>query len=102
MKYIIYEINGIPSPVLFPDHIPHRNIAVALSGFYSRALVSAGFFTADLGAHGQSESLNLSSREEDTPIITNFLRPFVPFVPSVVDSESTPCSQPSSLLTLNS
>lgn len=82
MKYIIFEIDGLPSPVLFPEYVPHSTVALSLQSEEAKAghavrAVSAGFcFRAKadrVQIHGRSESLNLDSRPEDSQIIAALL-----------------------------
>lgn len=69
MKYLMFEVNGIPAPVLFPDHVKHSEVAAA-SKFFD-TVASAGF--VEIGetvrTYGQSVGLNLSSRPEDARFI---------------------------------
>jgi len=65
MKYIIAmnEDLEIEFPVLFPDAIQHADVTVERS-----TVVSAGFFDG-ISCWGQSVSLGLCSRPEDTKIV---------------------------------
>lgn len=82
-KYIMFEdAEYIPSPVLFNDHMIHKEVAQRLGR--TGPLMSAGFVDISIdpkdgrviaSAYGTSESLNLSARpEKDSEIITDMLR----------------------------
>jgi hypothetical protein len=63
MKYIIFEMDGIDSPVIFPPWVHHKTIAHNLSG----KVISAGFIRMGEGSGrlyvwGQSKSLGVKSR----------------------------------------
>ena len=70
MKYIIIELNGIESPVIFPPWVQHSSAAKWCLG----TLLSAGFIRRDEGGRlyvwGESKSLKLKSRPvEDLDLI---------------------------------
>lgn len=83
-KYIMFDDVefDLPSPVLFNDHMIHREVAQHLRR--TGSLVSAGFVDIRIDptdgrvtatCYGKSESLNLPSRpEKDGNIITDMLR----------------------------
>jgi hypothetical protein len=75
MKYIMYEENGIETPILFPPVIEHSVIARNLN--VEIKLISAGFVyltnTNSVLAEGRSHSLDLRSRLEDSKIIHDWL-----------------------------
>ncbi len=72
MKYIVVLSDGFEGPIMFPDYFTHKEVAG------NRKVVSAGFcdFTADQDgtikgcAFGESTSLKLKSREEDSRLLT--------------------------------
>ena len=73
-KYVIVKVEDKQIPILFPDLIPHRKMA------YGGKPVSAGFFGVKVAdnklsvwVYGDSETLHLSSRPEDSDIIEKFL-----------------------------
>jgi len=68
MKYIIVNRQGLPSAILFAEHVNHSD-AINQKDI---APISAGFCTLKNGAvtvTGESNSLNLQSRPEDAAII---------------------------------
>ena len=72
MKYVIFSMNGIEVPVIFTGLTAHSYMTEKLSDWKP---VSAGFvsLTEDgLIAYGDSVTLGISSREEDTQIINRF------------------------------
>jgi len=87
MKYIIFDIGDIGDielPVVFPDLIQHSDVVAKSAWGKEGTPVSAGFFEihAPAGlqpdnmyiARGESISLNLKSRPEDSDILTKFFR----------------------------
>ena len=75
MKYIMYDRQGIETPILFPPTVEHDVMANKTGS--SWRLLSAGFVTIGpaglIVASGHSHSLNLKSREEDGDIIARWL-----------------------------
>ena len=74
MKYIIVETpDGFDTPIIFPDWISHNEMKVKIPG----KVVSAGFITKDdsgnLVCSGHSVTLGISSREEDSNIISTMM-----------------------------
>ena len=72
MKYIIFDMDGIEIPVIFPGITMHNRIANGLSLWEP---ISAGFVSLIEGkimAYGDSESLGIMSRKEDSQIINRF------------------------------
>jgi hypothetical protein len=61
-KYIIASISGVLTPIVFPEHLVHADVADALG---ARGKVSgAGFCTVDdegYHCYGESTSLNVKS-----------------------------------------
>ena len=65
VKYIIFENNGVETPIVFPDTLAHVDMA------QGREIVSAGFvdfyrvgdFVA-VGCYGESVSLKVASRKQ--------------------------------------
>jgi len=93
MKYIIFDIDNIELPVVFPDLIQHSDVVAKSSqqDSFNRwgiegTPVSAGFFEIQPDyimlppgsniyvARGESLSLKLESRPEDSQILTKFFR----------------------------
>ena len=71
MKYIIFDMDGMEIPVIFPGITMHSRIADRLSW----NPVSAGFVSLIEGkfmAYGGSMSLGIMSREEDAQTINSF------------------------------
>lgn len=62
MKYIMFKINGGELPVIFPPEIIHKQMARNIGA----EVISAGHITSDLGCYGESETLGIKSRIEDT------------------------------------
>lgn len=83
-KYVIFDIDGLEQPIVFPELITHRDLAMRIRG----EPVSAGFVVlttttvegtiepkAEAGyyCYGRSESLNLDSRPEDSDILNKLI-----------------------------
>jgi hypothetical protein len=84
MKYVMLNIDGMPSPILFPEYVQHADIAKALRSILPNARVeSAGFVDSDYAAfivrETGSESLNLGPGAQDAQTIGLHLEP--PHVP---------------------
>lgn len=61
LKYILVELGHIPTPIMFPDHIGHDEMARMIGG----KVLSAGFVSGDeLIPHGKSVSLGIEHNEE--------------------------------------
>jgi hypothetical protein len=88
MKYVIFEIEGMPTAVLFPESVEHIDIAYGLQHRMQKSkkvcdLVSAGFFNVTndpspwengldrlkVETFGHSQSLNLGPQPGDAEII---------------------------------
>jgi hypothetical protein len=77
VKYICFEtpVYEIPSIIMFPAWIEHRKMVQSLDG----KILSAGFarlpdaLNPEAFCYGQSTSLNLWSRPEDTVILRKML-----------------------------
>ena len=67
MKYIIFENDGLPCPVIFSKTVTHSDMANKVKGLGKP--ISAGFVSGELTAWGESSSLNLKSRKQDTQLI---------------------------------
>lgn len=71
MKYIIDELGGA---CIFPDYLIHKDVGRA----FTEAIVGAGFLSVDhrgrACCYGESISLNIKSREEDSQLVTEFLK----------------------------
>jgi hypothetical protein len=69
MKYVMLRLDGGELlPLLFPEFMQHSHMAQSVPA----TVVSAGRVDLENGmiaAHGLSNSLNVSSREEDSGII---------------------------------
>lgn len=80
MKYILFDHDGMPAPVLFPDHLGHDFMWDKLR----LPVMGAGFVDVrDGSVHGRSESLNLGPGANDTVIMraclaTNPIQPTKP------------------------
>lgn len=79
-KYIVVEFNGLETPILFPAHVGHDDMARSL-GITADDVVSAGFvhiypLRGDclvVKAIGESITLKVASREEDADLIRKAL-----------------------------
>ena len=76
MKYIVIDNNGMDDVILFPPWRKHDEMVLQLSVDVSK-VVSAGFVKCDDAGHlycyGESVSLRVKSRKEDTDLITRQL-----------------------------
>ena len=74
-KYIIASIGGVQTPIVFPEHLIHAEVAMA---FFALGKVSgAGFCTVDdegYHCYGESTSLNVKSNyDADSKKLTMML-----------------------------
>jgi hypothetical protein len=72
MKYLLIEINGVPSPILFPDHVPHKVVAGMIDDVQATEVKSAGFVKMENGklqTYGYSEGLRLTANPVDVVFI---------------------------------
>lgn len=88
MKYVIFDVDGIDVPVVFPEVIQHYQVVVNTTWGEKAKPVSAGKVSIyvklnGLGdevvsyeAHGESISLGLKSRPEDSNILTKYFENF--------------------------
>lgn len=85
MKYIMYCDGQNYRPIIFPDEIVHmdmaRGLERSLSALHNFLPISAGFVQIggtiagrhfETKVYGESETLNLKSREEDSKIISQY------------------------------
>ena len=83
-KYIIINVLGQETPILFPETMSHSTVAYTLG--LGTEPVSAGFWMALVDpdengagvrykAYGESYTLKLMSRPEDTDILNRFFNP---------------------------
>lgn len=73
MKYVVFEIDGLQQPILFPEFIEHQTMALKFAG---KKVISAGmvFFRDGIVCTGDSFSLNVKSRGElDSDLIFRHL-----------------------------
>jgi hypothetical protein len=79
VKYIIVDQGGLDIPLVFSEILVHAEVAraypgrVVSAGFVSFRASPDGDLTAD--AWGESISLNVASRPEDSGIITKLILP---------------------------
>lgn len=93
-KYVMFVLtrtkerdDGVHLPVIFPTHIMHSDMGDLMRGYgisngyqenryYQQVQpVSAGFIDLnDLRCFGESESLELKSREQDSEIIREYMK----------------------------
>ena len=79
-KYIIIMISGIETPILFPETMNHSDVARGLCFGSVDNVVSAGFWNTtvttdgyvEYHAWGDSYTLKMKSREEDSAILNRF------------------------------
>lgn len=91
VKYIIVEINGLETPVLFPNWVEHHHVAQAFGG--KDRVLSAGFVDIEgdpeplgkaseifpsrhglkVSCHGRSQTLGKESKDNDRIFIQNLL-----------------------------
>lgn len=74
MKYVIIDGYLNELPVLFPGEVSHDVVAASLSSM--GAVVAAGFVdlvAGEVSAHGNSHSLKIGSRPQDSVIIEQYL-----------------------------
>ena len=64
------EIQGIETPVLFPEWVPHDTIWNRMN---RPPVVSAGFCTEDFDCYGESVSLDKKSRSVDSSIVQSMM-----------------------------
>lgn len=72
MKYIVLDGQYGDAPIIFPDSMEHR----AFSQAFDAEVVSAGFVTFGFGkvqCYGQSVSLNVASRSEDSALVARLI-----------------------------
>lgn len=79
-KYIIINISGLETPILFPENMNHSDVARAIGFGSIDNVVSAGFWNTttttdgyvEYHAWGDSYTLQIKSREEDSAILNRF------------------------------
>lgn len=80
MKYVMVKCGDFYAPVVFRDLVSHADAAKAFLAGQDRRhspgeIVSAGFYDlVNRKAHGSSASLEVSSRPEDSELVTAFLQ----------------------------
>ena len=77
MKYLIYmnKKYGIETPLIFPKFLNHKEVANKIDS--SNIPISAGFCDVidnKFKAHGRSQSLNISSREQDSRLLNLMMK----------------------------
>lgn len=81
MKYIVFEEDDAPVPMIFEKRLHHDAVAKGIEHAYMRSNdksafpISAGFcnfYNGEWFTEGRSESLNLDSRPEDAAILNKF------------------------------
>lgn len=75
MKYIMIDIDGLPTPILFASTMQHKDIADC---FGKNEILSAGFVTIDgekdkVHVFGRSDGLKKKIRRGDASLIHMFL-----------------------------
>ena len=71
-KYVCFQNGYGEHIVIFPNLMQHANMVFNL-GVMGRP-ISAGFINKDLVCYGESTSLKLKAREEDTEIVKEMFR----------------------------
>lgn len=85
LKYVILSVNDIPTPVVFPAHLQHDAMVPsgACGGQLIHRVISAGFcevvhsergYRMAIRVGGASQSLQVSSRPEDSEIVAQLFR----------------------------
>ena len=77
LKYIMLDIDGLPTPVVFPDTVQHSTIAQACENAGLGTPRSAGFFTFDslrVRAFGMSDTLDMKPSVDDNMLLTMYFR----------------------------
>jgi hypothetical protein len=72
MKYIMFDRDGLPTPVLFPATMQHAEVAKC----FGAPPLSAGFITVrndKVEVFGSSDSLELAALEKDARTIQLYL-----------------------------
>lgn len=74
-KYIVVENDFVKSPsiIIFPSNISHKNMSDALKRIRFNKVISAGFIDDFMQCFGESQTLNLKSRKEDTVLLRTML-----------------------------
>lgn len=74
-KYIVVENDFVKSPsiIIFPSNISHKNMSDALKRIRFNKVISAGFIDDFMQCYGESQTLNLKSRTEDTVLLHKML-----------------------------
>lgn len=77
MKYVIFNIAGEESPIIFSSWLKHSDVAEAVIKKFSLTPVSAGFIRAKrdgtVVCTGDSMTLRIASRSVDTDIVNEAL-----------------------------
>ena len=78
MKYIVVNGNGPDEIYLFPNFIEHSKVAQMVIGISKRAVIGAGFVSIDElnpkpECFGESDSLGVQSRPEDTILLQQYI-----------------------------
>lgn len=69
MKYIVTATpDGMEEIYLFPSHVKHSDFTALITN-PSKQAIAAGFVTSDQVSRGDSYSLGLKSREQDTELL---------------------------------
>jgi ribosome modulation factor len=71
MKYVIVSVQGVPTPILFPDHLNHCDMVPQ-----GCKVTAAGFFHIEEGkvlVHDGSTSLGMKSRDIDARVLQDYL-----------------------------
>lgn len=73
-KYIAVDGDLIDEIYVFPNHVTHNNFAFVM-GFHNRDILGAGFVSPELKCYGESISLKVKSRAEDTALLEKMINP---------------------------
>ena len=82
-KYIIINVLGQETPILFPETMSHSTVAYTIG--LGTDPVSAGFWTVspkedggvEYKAFGDSYTLKIESRPEDSDILNRYFNPYI-------------------------
>lgn len=70
-KYVVFDCDGLKVMVVFSTILVHKDVARGLCSHLCKP-ISAGFITNGK-TYGRSESLNLSSKEEDQELFNKLI-----------------------------
>jgi hypothetical protein len=94
-KFVTFKDYHGEQIIVFPDHIQHAKFAAAVSGAaFSKMMPIAGGFVVDGKCVGESVSLRMSSRPEDTELLKSLFGGSIE-QPEANEDKSRPINSPS-------